>query len=171
MNARFDDLVVTKWGARFRGVNLHCAIGRGGIAIKQGEGDGITPIGTFHLEGIKFRSDRLDFNARFVPQASIGFGDIWSDDPKDPDYNHGLYAPDHPYSHEKQRRADPLYDAFGILDYNYPDAVAGKGSAIFMHVWRKPRHPTEGCIAFDRNDLIWIFENWKPWSRVIIRGQ
>ena len=171
MNARFDDLVVTKWGARFQGANLHCAIGRGGIAVKQGEGDGITPIGVFHLEGIKYRSDRLDFNAVFVPQSSIGLGDVWSDDPKDPDYNHGLHAPEHPYSHEKQRRADPLYDAFGILDYNWPDAVLGAGSAIFMHVWRKPRHPTEGCIAFDRRDLIWIFENWKPWSRVIVKGQ
>ena len=62
-----------------------------------------------------------------------------------------------------------LYDAFGILDFNWPDATPGAGSAIFLHIWRKPRHPTEGCIAFDRRDLIWLFEGWQPRSRVIVR--
>jgi len=43
------------------------------------------------------------------------------------------------------------------------------GSAIFIHAWRRPRYPTEGCIAFDISDLIWIFENWNFNSRVIIK--
>jgi L,D-peptidoglycan transpeptidase YkuD (ErfK/YbiS/YcfS/YnhG family) len=166
---RYEDLVVTKWGARFRGVTLSCAIGRGGIGVKLGEGDGITPMGVFHLAAIKSRPDRLSFHTPQVPQEAIRIEDIWSDDPKDPAYNHGVYGPDYPFSHEKQYRADPLYDAFGILDFNWPDATAGAGSAIFLHVWRKPRHPTEGCIAFNRRDLLWIFENWQPRSRVIIR--
>jgi len=167
---RTHDLVVTHWGARFMGVNLPVSIGRGGIAIKQGEGDGITPIGTFEIAGIGFRSDRVDFCAPSIYQKPIGINDIWSDDPKDPAYNHGFNAYGHPYSHEKLRRSDGMYDAFGVLNYNWPKAQAGKGSAIFIHAWRKPRHRTEGCIAFDRSDLFWIFENWQPNSRVIIRG-
>ena len=170
MNTKFDDLVVTRWNARFRGVALPCAIGRGGIGRKLGEGDGITPVGMFQLAGIGFRTDRIDFCAPNVCQKSIGLCDVWSDDPKDPNYNHGFHGPDHPFSHEKLYRSDPLYDAFGILDFNWPDATPGAGSAIFLHIWRKPRHPTEGCIAFERNNLIWIFQNWKPWSRVIIRN-
>jgi len=166
---RFEDLVVTKWGARYRGVFLSCAIGRGGIGVKLGEGDGITPLGVFNLAAVKFRPDRVSFHAPQIPQEIIRIEDIWSDDPKDPAYNNGVYGPDYPFSHENQRRADPLYDAFGILDFNWPEAVAGAGSAIFLHIWRKPRHPTEGCIAFDRRDLLWIFENWQPRSRVIIR--
>ncbi len=166
---RFEDLVVTKWGARFCGVNLPCAIGRGGIGVKLGEGDGITPKGIFHLTAIKTRIDRLSFYSPQVSQRVIRLADIWSDDPNDPNYNHGVYGPDYRFSHEKQYRADPLYDAFGILDFNWPDAVAGAGSAIFMHVWRKPRHPTEGCIAFDRGNLLWVFENWQQKSRVVIR--
>ena len=168
MTPGFDDLVVGQWGARFRGVNLPCAIGRGGIGVKRGEGDGITPVGVFQLAAIKTRTDRLSFHTPHVPQQAIRIADIWSDDPNDPEYNHGIYGPDYPFSHEKQCRADPLYDAFGILDFNWPDAVAGAGSAIFMHIWRKPRHPTEGCIAFDPKVLIWIFENWQIRSRVII---
>jgi len=166
---RFEDLVVTKWGARFRGQTLPCAIGRGGIGEKRGEGDGITPKGVFHLAAIKSRPDRLLFHTPYVPQKTIRIADIWSDDPKDPAYNHEVYGPDYTFSHEKQRRADPLYDAFGILDFNWPNAKAGAGSAIFLHIWRKPRHPTEGCIAFDRRNLLWIFENWQQKSRVIIR--
>ena len=168
MTPRFDDLVIGRWGARFRGVNLPCAIGRGGIGVKRGEGDGITPIGVFQLAAIKTRADRLSFRSPHVRQDAIRIADIWSDDPKDPEYNHGVYGPDYPFNHENQRRADPLYDAFGILDFNWPSAVAGAGSAIFMHIWRKPRHPTEGCIAFDRKVLIWIFENWQMRSRVVV---
>ncbi len=166
---RFEDLVVTKWGARYRGVTMPCAIGRGGIGEKNGEGDGITPMGVFHLAAIKYRPDRVSFQAPLVPQKAIRLGDIWSDDPNDRNYNHGVYGPDYRFSHEKQRRPDPLYDAFGILDFNWPKAVAGAGSAIFLHIWRKPRHPTEGCIAFERRNLLWIFENWQQRSRVIIR--
>lgn len=165
-----DDLVVTKWGAKFLGHTIPCAIGRGGIGVKKGEGDGITPIGQFQIYGCGYRSDRLDFVQSSFRQKPIGLTDIWSDDPKDPDYNHGLSAVNHPFSHEKLRRADPLYDAIGILGFNFPDAKPGAGSAIFLHVWRKPRHPTEGCIAFDRRNLVWVFENWKPWSRVIVKG-
>lgn len=169
MNTHFDDLVVTHWGARFRGVTMPCSIGRGGIGQKQGEGDGITPIGSFKLAGIGVRSDRMHFRTNHVRQKQISLCDVWSDDPNDPDYNHGLHGPNHPYSHERLYRSDPLYDAFGILDYNWPTAVPGAGSAIFLHIWRKPRHPTEGCVAFERQNLIWILENWQPRSRVVIR--
>lgn len=170
MMPRVHDLVVTHWGARFLGHNLPVSIGRGGIAQKIGEGDGTTPIGTFNICGIGYRNDRVDFKAANISQRLIGLNDLWSDDVLDPNYNHRVNAHTYPFSHEKLRRADGLYDAFGILDYNWPDAVAGQGSAIFIHAWRKPRHRTEGCIAFARHDLFWIFSNWQSNSRVIIKG-
>ncbi len=70
---------------------------------------------------------------------------------------------------EALRRADPLYDLVGVLDFNRGPVVAGAGSAIFLHVWRKPRHPTEGCIAFARGDLVRILAGWTPRSRVVVR--
>jgi L,D-peptidoglycan transpeptidase YkuD (ErfK/YbiS/YcfS/YnhG family) len=54
------------------------------------------------------------------------------------------------------RRADPLYDIVLITDYNFPEAVPGKGSAIFLHQHRRAGYPTEGCIALRRDHLIWI---------------
>jgi L,D-peptidoglycan transpeptidase YkuD (ErfK/YbiS/YcfS/YnhG family) len=47
--------------------------------------------------------------------------------------------------------------------------VPGRGSAIFLHVWRRPRHPTAGCIAFARADLAFILARWTPRSRVVVR--
>ena len=31
--------------------------------------------------------------------------------------------------------------------------VPGRGSAIFLHVWRGPRHPTAGCIALTNGEM------------------
>ena len=169
MRAGFDDLVVTKWGARFQGRRFCCAVGRGGIGVKRGEGDGITPLGTYRLGGVGYRSDRVSFDAPALDCWPINLVDIWSDDPRDPRYNQEIRARSHRFSHEKLRRADPLYDIFAIVDYNWPDAKAGAGSAIFLHKWRKPRHPTEGCIAFDELDLVEILSGWTERSRLIIR--
>ena len=169
MNSRFHDLVVTHWSARFMGHNLRVAIGRSGIAEKIGEGDGITPKGSFSIKGIGFRNDRISFKSANVEMNHTRINDLWSDDPKDKNYNHKVYSHNYLYSHETLRRSDSLYDAYGILDYNWPHAKPGKGSAIFIHAWRRPRYPTEGCIAFDISDLIWIFENWNINSRVVIK--
>ena len=85
-----------------------------------------------------------------------------------PEYNHLVRAPYAP-SHEQMRRADPFYDVVLVTDWNYPDAEPGKGSAIFLHQWRKPHHPTEGCIAFRRDHLLWVAARVVPGTRLFIR--
>ena len=59
----------------------------------------------------------------------------------------------YPHSHEALRRADPLYDLVILTDWNWPYAVKGRGSAIFLHQQRRKGFPTEGCIAFRRDHL------------------
>lgn len=135
---------------------MACAVGRGGIGPKGGEGDGITPNQPMRLVRWLYRPDRL---AGIVGTA-LGPQDIWSDDPSDPGYNSAQKRPLNPrFNHERLSRSDPLYDLIGVLDYNLKPPIPGAGSAIFLHIWRKPRHPTEGCIAFARNDLLWIYGN------------
>ena len=163
------DLVITKWGARYRGVQLPCAVGRAGIGVKTGERDGITPVGIYRLCLIGVRPDRVSIETA-IPQRPIGPADIWSDDPRDPDYNQWQVGRSTKFSHEALHRADPLYDLVGVLDFNWPVAKPGAGSAIFLHSWRKPRHPTEGCVAFRPDVLAWIFVNWQDEDRVIIRS-
>ena len=166
---RACDLVVGRWGARFRGRSLPCAIGRGGIARDKREGDGATPEGVHRFTGMLFRPDRIARGA--VPDWALPLGpsDGWSDDPADPDYNRMIRRP-HGFGHERLRRADPLYDVILTTDWNWPWAKPRRGSAIFVHAWRRPRHATAGCVAFSPGDLLWIARRLEPGSRLVVRA-
>lgn len=164
------DIVVGRWGAQFMGRRFACSIGRGGIVgqSQKREGDGGTPAGTHKIVGLLYRPDRIAKSA--VPDwaVPIGLGDFWSEDPTDPEYNHMVRTP-HRFGHECLRRSDPLYDLVLITNWNWPCAVPGKGSAIFIHRWRKPRHPTAGCVGFAPEDLLWIAARIRHSTRLIIR--
>ena len=144
------DLVLTPAGLRFQGETYPCTVGKGGLTLRKKEGDGATPIGTHRLVGMLYRPDRISRPANWA--FPIGPRDLWSDDPADEDYNMMVRAP-YPHSHEKLRRADPLYDLILLTDWNWPYAVKGRGSAIFIHQYRRPGFATEGCIALARRDL------------------
>ena len=145
-----DDLVVTPQGLRFQGRLYPCTVGKGGITNRKHEGDGATPRGIHRLVGMLYRPDRLARPANWA--LPIGPQDLWSDDPGHEDYNMMVRAP-YPFSHEKLRRADPLYDLVILTDWNWPYAVKGRGSAIFIHQHRRPGYRTEGCIALSRKHL------------------
>jgi L,D-peptidoglycan transpeptidase YkuD (ErfK/YbiS/YcfS/YnhG family) len=160
------DLVLTPTGLRFLGRRFPCVIGKGGLSAAKREGDGATPRGVHRLVGMLYRSDRL-VQPR-VWAEPIGPRDLWSDESGDASYNLPVRAP-HGGSHERLRRADPLYDLVIVTDWNWPEAEAGKGSAIFLHQWRRSGHPTEGCVAFARADLHWIAARIEIGTRLIVR--
>lgn len=159
------DLVLTKRGVRFHGRYFPCVVGRSGVTAQKVEGDGATPSGRHRIVSLFYRPDRLAPPAHWA--TPIRPGDIWSDDPNDPLYNHLARCPS-PYSHEAMRRADPLYDLVLTTDWNTSPAIPGCGSAIFLHQWRRPGYPTEGCIAFHRADLVWIAKRIAPGARVYV---
>lgn len=160
-----EDLVFTPTGLRFKGRRFPCTVGRGGLTCDKREGDSATPRGIHHITGLLYRPDRL---VRPAPWAMpITKDDLWSDAPGDPAYNHLVRAPYAP-SHEKLRRADPLYDVILLTDWNWPDATPGAGSAIFLHQWRRPGFPTEGCLGFARTRIHWICAHAPPGTRLII---
>jgi L,D-peptidoglycan transpeptidase YkuD (ErfK/YbiS/YcfS/YnhG family) len=99
----------------------------------------------------------------------IGPRDLWSDDPADPDYNRHVRAP-HRFSHERLRRADRLYDIVLVTDWNLAGARPGGGSAIFLHRWRRPGAPTEGCVAMSPVHLRWIARRIWPGTRLLVRA-
>ena len=153
------------------GRRFACSVGRGGIvpADKKREGDGGTPSGTHRIVGLLHRPDRIARPALPDWAVPVGLGDFWSEDPDDPCYNHMVRSP-HRFGHDCLRRADPLYDLILITDWNWPHARPGRGSAIFIHAWRKPRHHTAGCIGFARADLLWIAARIRHSTRLIIRA-
>lgn len=165
MLGNIADLVLTKQGIRFQNRLIPCSIGRGGVCRDKREGDGATPVGQHRIVGLFYRPDRLVSPVDWA--VPIRAGDLWSDDVADPAYNRLVRSP-HPYSHETMRRADPLYDVVLITDWNWPNAKPHRGSAIFLHIWRKPHHPTEGCVAFSKPNLLWIIQRLTQKSRLIV---
>jgi L,D-peptidoglycan transpeptidase YkuD (ErfK/YbiS/YcfS/YnhG family) len=144
---------LTPRGLLAYGRTLPVEIGRGGLRRDKREGDGATPIARLHVVEMLYRADRLP-----APQPwakPIGPRDLWCDAREHPDYNQFVQAP-FGASHEALRRADPLYDIVLITDWNYPQAVPGMGSAIFLHQRRRQGYPTAGCLAFRRDHLIWL---------------
>ncbi|MEM8729418.1 MAG: L,D-transpeptidase family protein [Pseudomonadota bacterium] len=169
----FEDLVVTPTGCRFRGRLFPCSIGWGGVTRTKREGDGATPTGAHRLIAMTYRADRMVCPTRSktsaLPARPTRLDDIWSDDIADARYNSGLRSSTYPYSHERLWRSDPLYDLVIMTDWNWPDAVPGHGSAIFLHQWRSPGYPTAGCVAFSRSDLRRIVRWLSPRSRLIVQ--
>lgn len=165
------ELVVTRnasgatldWGAGAR----VCAIGRGGIAAKVGEGDGITPIGAFPIRRVLYRPDRVARPRTQLPVAAIAQDDGWCDAPGDAAYNQPVKLP-YAASHERMWRDDRLYDVVVILGFNDAPVMPGKGSAIFLHVARPDYGPTEGCVALSLSDILAALEKLSPGDTIRI---
>lgn len=158
-----DAITLGPRGLLFRRRIIPCSIGRGGITTTKREGDGATPAGIHQIAECWYRPDRMAAPAPWA--RPIGPGDLWCDDSAHPAYNLHRRAP-LDASHEKLRRADPLYDIILTTDWNWPNASPGMGSAIFLHQWRRPGYVTAGCIAMARRDLIWLAANAQPGTKL-----
>jgi L,D-peptidoglycan transpeptidase YkuD (ErfK/YbiS/YcfS/YnhG family) len=163
------DIIVTPMGAWFMGRRLPCAVGRAGVTTSKREGDGATPAGVHGFVGLLYRPDRVARRALPDWALPIRPRDGWSDDPQDEDYNLIVTRP-HGYGHERLWRADRLYDVVLLTNWNWPYAVRGAGSAIFVHRWRAPGRRTAGCVAFAPDDLLWIARRIRHNTRLIIRA-
>jgi len=151
------------WGAGEK----RAAIGPSGIAIKGGEGDGITPRGRFAVREICYRADRIPAPRTPLPLRQIEQDDGWCDAPNDPNYNRLVKLP-YPASAETMWREDHLYDLVAVLGYNDNPVVPGKGSAIFMHLAKPDYSPTQGCVALAYDDLLKAVEQLQPGDQVVI---
>lgn len=164
--ATAEDLLLTPMGLRFWNHVFPCTIGKGGLTSSKREGDGATPRGVHQIVGMLYRPDRIEQPTDWA--TPIHPGDLWSDDPDHEDYNLMVRAP-YPHSHEKLRRADPLYDLVILTDWNWPGAKRNAGSAIFIHRWRRAGYGTEGCVALRPDHLLWIAQRITYQTRLIVR--
>lgn len=131
---------------------LPVALGRGGIKANKREGDGGTPRGRFQLVRLWWRSDRHPRPATLLPARRIRPDDGWCEDPADRHYNQPVMVP--PGSKvDRLARTDSLYDFLIELDHNTRPRVAGRGSAVFIHVARPGFKPTAGCVALELSTL------------------
>jgi L,D-peptidoglycan transpeptidase YkuD (ErfK/YbiS/YcfS/YnhG family) len=54
------------------------------------------------------------------------------------------------------KRKDGQYRFGVVIEYNMNPVISGRGSAIFLHVWRGPDKPTAGCVALSEPDVLKI---------------
>ncbi|MER9021772.1 L,D-transpeptidase [Mesorhizobium sp. M0815] len=124
-----------------------CALGHGGISAGKREGDGATPLASMRILSGYFRGDRFSSGRRTrLAMTPIGRDVGWCEVPGDRNYNRPVKIP-YGASHERMQRADDLYDACLVLDWNIVPRRRGRGSAIFFHLARPGFTPTQGCVA------------------------
>lgn len=154
-----------EYRARWGELQWRCAVGHGGFTSTKREGDGATPIGCWPFRRLLYRADRLPAPETALPAAAIAADDGWCDAPDDPAYNQPVRLP-YPASHEVMQRSDGLYDLVVVLGYNDDPVVAGRGSAIFLHVAQDDYRGTEGCVALAREHLLRVLAGAGPGDAV-----
>jgi len=151
------------------GRRVRAALGKNGVIEDKREGDGKTPIGMFPLRRLLYRDDRGPPPATGLERTAIQPDWGWSDDPDDPAYNRLVILP-HAARHERLWRRDGLYDLVVPIGYNDAPTIAGRGSAIFIHVARPDYGPTEGCVALALDDLVELLRLCGPETLLSIKA-
>src|SRR5260370_1028376 len=127
-------------------LRLPVALGSAGIRANKREGDGATPRGSFRLGRLWWRPDRATPPPTRLPLRRIGKSDAWCENPGDPRYNRPIQLAANAAG-DRLWRNDDLYDLLIELDHNARPRVAGRGSAVFVHLARPGFRPTAGCVA------------------------
>ncbi|HEY2531504.1 MAG TPA: L,D-transpeptidase family protein [Xanthobacteraceae bacterium] len=146
---------------------MSVALGRTGIKADKREGDGATPRGRFYPVRLWWRKDRLPRPRTFLPVRRISPADAWCEDPGDRRYNRPFQRAAEETG-DRLFRDDPLYDVVIEIDHNTRPRIAGRGSAVFIHVARPGFAPTAGCVALKSHDLRLLLSKLKSKTRILI---
>ena len=130
-----------------------CCIGKKGLTKYKKEGDKKTPIGTFEIENLYFRQDRIKKPYTSLKCIKIKKDMGWCDDIRYPKKYNTLFKIRKKIKHEKLKRLDYKYDLLIPIKYNFISPVTGKGSCIFIHLTKNYK-PTAGCIALKKKDFL-----------------
>lgn len=144
------------------------ALGRGGILANKREGDGGTPRGTFRPLRLWWRPDRNPRPETGLPVRPITPSDAWCEDPADRHYNQPIRIPAGTGG-DRLRRDDHLYDFIIEIDHNTRPGIAGRGSAVFLHLARPGLAPTAGCVAMPKGRLLQLLKKMSRRTRIVIR--
>ncbi|MFL9825884.1 L,D-transpeptidase [Rhodoplanes sp. SY1] len=171
-------VVAARPGAPTRGwliagpLRLPVALGRTGLKADKREGDGATPRGIFRPVRLWWRPDRGPFACSGLPATRITSDLAWCEDPSDRRYNRpfrrALRADGSGEPGDLLWRDDRLYDLVIEIDHNRRPRVAGRGSAVFIHVAREGFAPTAGCVALAPGDLRRLLARIGPRTRIVV---
>ena len=140
-------------------------VGRSGVSASHREGDGTTPLGRFAITGAfgLAESPRV-----LVPYRRAREGDCWISASRDSRYNTWVRRSNCVSPNEdlwRIAKAGP-YEYALTTSYNTSPVVAGKGSAIFIHVNSSNggggTRPTSGCVSVARSVMKRLFALLDP---------
>ena len=146
-------LVKNKHTLQIDEFKFNCCIGKKGSTTNKKEGDKKTPKGTFEIENLYFREDRIKKPLTLLKCIKIKKNMGWCDDISFPKKYNKLIKVDKKIRHEKLKRKDNKYDLLIPIKYNFNKPTTGKGSCIFIHL-TKNYQPTAGCIALKKKDFL-----------------
>jgi L,D-peptidoglycan transpeptidase YkuD (ErfK/YbiS/YcfS/YnhG family) len=102
-----------------------------------------------------------------LPVRRITPADGWCEDPADRRYNRPIRLT-HGASGDRLRRDDHLYDFIIEIDHNTRPRIAGRGSAVFLHLARDDFGPTAGCVAMRRSAMLRLLRRIGPQTRIVV---
>ncbi len=160
-------LVKNKHTLQIDEFSFKCCIGKKGSTINKKEGDNKTPKGTFKIENLYFRKDRLKKPLTSLKCIEIKKNMGWCDDVRFPKKYNKLIKIEKKIRHEKLIRKDHKYDFLIPIKYNFEKPMTGLGSCIFIHLTRNFT-PTAGCVALKEKDFLIMLKLIKRNSKIKI---
>ena len=146
---------------------FRCCIGKKGLTKYKKEGDKKTPIGTFEIENLYFRHDRIKKPYTLLKCIKIKKNMGWSNDIRFPKKYNKLFRINKKIKHEKLKRQDCKYDLLIPIKYNFKKPIVGLGSCIFIHLTKNYK-PTAGCIALKEKDYLIMLKLIKKNTKIKI---
>jgi L,D-peptidoglycan transpeptidase YkuD (ErfK/YbiS/YcfS/YnhG family) len=137
-------------------------VGARGTTGSPREGRAATPRGTYTLTqafGIQPRPSGVT-----MPYRRVWAKDWWVSDPRSRYYNTWQVGPPNgrwnPAYGEQLKRYGAAYDHALVIDFNRRPVVAGRGSAIFLHVGTGGA--TAGCVSVPRYRMLQVLRYLRP---------
>ena len=146
-------LVKNKHTLKIDEFSFKCCIGKNGSSKNKKEGDKKTPKGTFQLENLYYRKDRIKKPITKLRCIEIKKNMGWCNDISLQNKYNKLIKINKKIGHEKLKRKDYKYNLLIPIKYNFKKPVVGLGSCIFIHLTNN-YNPTAGCIALKKKDFL-----------------
>ena len=132
------------------------------------EGDAKAPAGVFDLPTAFGFAPTSETTWIKLPYHPITAKTECVDDPASGKYNCLVERADNDAwaSSEKMVEYPTLYKWGIVVNHNFPNPLVGKGSCVFVHIWREAGRGTGGCTAMAEADLVkvltWLDPAKKP---------
>ena len=146
------------------------ASGRRGDPRKH-EGDGRAPAGRFTLGTAFGFAPRGEMDRVRLPYLQLADDTECVDDSASVHYNTlvdrgGARRVD--WASSERMRTIDLYRLGVVVRYNADPVRRGRGSCIFLHIWRTAGSPTAGCTAMPADDLETVVQWLDPSRRPML---